>query len=89
MLTRFWIEFAREPGARMFGFHRIGVTAPSLNEALALVSAQVFHGRKLPPTREVIAGVDVANLDPEDVQENMGDPARAGVWFPLGFQDPA
>ncbi len=87
MPTRYWIEFERGAGAMMFGFHRIGVTAPDPAAALALIAAQAFHGRPLPPVARMVADIDVSTLDPEDVQELMGDPGRPGIWFPLGFQD--
>ena len=87
MSTRYWIEFERGPGVAMFGFARFGVTAESPEAALALVRARIFDGRPLPPVGRVVPDVDVTTLDPDRVQDNMGDPDRAGVWFPLGFQD--
>ncbi|SFI06415.1 hypothetical protein [Albimonas pacifica] len=87
MPRRYWIEFERGAGARMFGLARFGVTAEDPAAALDLIASRVFHGRALPPVSRMVEDVDVSTLDPEDVQEMMGDPQRPGLWFPLGFQD--
>ena len=85
MSTRFWIEFDRNSQVAMFGLARFGVTAPDQAQALAMIRARVFHGRPLPPVKTLAADIAVASLDPDDVQDNMGDPDRPGIWFPLGF----
>jgi hypothetical protein len=62
---------------------RCGVTAYSLEDALALVRQELWRtDEPLPSIREVIEDVDVSTLDPGHVLPNMGPPIWRGVWFP-------
>ena len=87
MLRRYWIEFdSATADALPVGTRSgCGVTAGDLESALALVKRQVFEGRELPRTKNVVADVDVSHLDQRHVVPNMGNPAVAGIWFPLGY----
>lgn len=79
-LTAFWIRspFPHAP----LGF---GVTAWSLNDALAIICA-LDYGRYLPDDLAgvwVIEGITVAELDQPHVVTNMGPIAVRGMWYPF------
>ena len=59
-----------------------GVTAASLDDALALVGAALFRGQPLPPVERVIADIDLAMLDAFHVGPNVLPPQMRGVWYP-------
>jgi len=85
LLTRYWIEFGRAPGgdggapatARV-----CGVTAASLDDALALVGAALFRGQPFPPVERVIEDIDLAMLDAFHVGPSVLPPRARGVWYP-------
>jgi hypothetical protein len=84
-LHRFWFRFEGDasdlpPGSAL----GCGVTAVDRRDAEEVVRAEVFDGAALPAVREVIADVDVRELDQGHVVPNMGDPSVRGVWFPRG-----
>jgi hypothetical protein len=84
-LTRYWIEFGRAPGgnADASAMTRVcGVTAASLDDALALAGAALFRGQPLPPVERVIANIDLAMLDAFHVGPNALPPQVRGVWYP-------
>lgn len=84
-LQRFWIEFDRNSELPI-GFNRgCGVTAANEADALSLLKSEVFSERKLPKILNVRRGVCLDDLDQNDVRNNMGNPARRGIWFPLGY----
>jgi hypothetical protein len=79
-LTAYWITSADRHAPLGFG-----VTALSLDDALALIRAFDF-GRFLPDDLagvHVAAGVSVGDLDPAHVVPNMGPMAVRGMWYPL------
>jgi hypothetical protein len=80
-LTVYWIEspFPHAP----LGF---GVTAWSLDDALALIRA-FDYGRYLPDDLgevRITEGVSVAELDQPHVVANMGPIVVRGMWYPFG-----
>lgn len=88
-LIAYWIEFAPrdwfeidedEAAAppRVFG-----VTAASLDAALALVRAVAYGGGALPPVRRVVEGVDVGMLTLYNMAPGSLPPDRAGIWYPI------
>jgi hypothetical protein len=94
-LTRFWIDFdlsdlgppddaglVLDGGTlayRMLGFG-CGVTAPSLDEAVAMIAAEL-SGEPVPPIRTITEDVDVRAVD-ERIAGRLGNPARLGIWYP-------
>ena len=79
-LTRYWFKVPD-----LFGF---GVTAFSVEDALFLLEAE---GVLMPPEVEIIADVDVSQLDAKHVISNVGPPCFRGVWFPclnIGWGEP-
>ena len=84
-LTRYWIEFGRAPDeARDVSVTTrvCGVTAATLDDALALVSALLFRGQPLPPVERVIPDIDLAMLDAFHVGPSILAPQIRGVWYP-------
>jgi hypothetical protein len=73
-LRRFWFRIIEGCG--------IGVTAYTEREARGLAEqAAEQHGLNF-EVSEVVADVDIRNLDQEHVIPNMGPPNVRGVWFP-------
>jgi len=84
-MTRFWFEFDRLallPAGLSVG---CGVTAWNEATALELVRRRVFRGALLPPIVKRVPDIDIRELDAGHVVPNMGNPAVAGIWFPLGY----
>ena len=88
MLTRYWIEF--EP-PDPFDLDEddppvpprtCGVTATSLDDALALIRHTVFGGTPLPPVRHVYDHVDTAMLTMWHIGPTSMRPTERGVWYP-------
>ena len=85
LLRRFWVQFA-DPRRVSYGLGPgCGVTASSLDDALALISARVFRGPMPFEVSSVTEDVDVRTLDAGHVLPNMNLPHVRGVWFPLGY----
>jgi hypothetical protein len=87
MLTRYWFKFdltidQSPPPGTLLG---CGVTASSRHEAIQLLENRVFRSDSLPPIKECVEGVDIAELDPGHVRPNMSDPELPGIWFPVGY----
>ena len=85
-LTRYWIEFTpREwfDEDEHAALPRVcGVTAASLDDALALVREVVFRDQPLPPVRRVIEHVDTGMLEMFHVGPRVLAPGERGVWYP-------
>jgi hypothetical protein len=85
-MHRYWIEFdlreveRRPPGVGL----GCGVTAEDAASARELVQHRVFGG-ELPHITKMVPDVDVSTLDAGHVLPNMGNPARRGIWFPIGY----
>lgn len=80
LLTAFWIKspYSHAP----LGF---GVTARSLDEALAIIRAVDF-GQYLPDEDRqlrITAGISIADLDDHHVLKYMGPIALRGLWYPF------
>jgi hypothetical protein len=58
-----------------------GVSGYDEDDCLALIREGIFAGRPLPEIHNRVPDIDVSTL-PEDVQEQLGNPASRGVWFP-------
>lgn len=85
-MHRYWVEFdfvghRRGPAGTALG---CGVTAVDQAAALKLLEEVVFEG-DLPPISVLREDVAVDTLDARHVRPNMGNPAAAGIWFPLGY----
>ena len=79
-LKTFWIK-SPSPHAPL-GF---GVTACSLDDALAIIKA-LGYGQDLPDDLagvRIKEGVKVAELEPSHVVANMGPIAVRGMWYPF------
>jgi hypothetical protein len=83
-LHRYWVRFINPPkyASGHFGF---GVTAWTVDDALALLAAQVFKDGPLPAIETLIEDVDISTLDAGHVRPNMEVPYWRGIWFPKGF----
>ena len=76
LLTAFWVE--RDDAA--WHGRRLGVSAYSLEDALALLAASGYDVN--PSTATVRTDVRVSDLDQFHVVPNMGTIVRRGVWYP-------
>ena len=88
MNRRYWFEFVFDPddlNVEVRLRHGCGVTAADYDDAVALVRERVFGGAELPPVSNFIEDVDIASLDGNYVQPNMGLPLIRGIWFPVGY----
>ncbi len=88
LLVPYWIEFAPrdwfqvdedEVSAPPRAF---GVTAASLDAALAIVRAIAYGGQPLPPVRRVVEDVDLAMLTMYNMSPGILRPGQAGMWYP-------
>ena len=80
-LIRYWLE-VQLPEGRLQSRH-FGVTAYSLNDALALLHASAAYTLPGPPVIvQAWPNLDVSSLDAGHVLPNMLPPNRRGVWFP-------
>lgn len=79
-LVRFWFEF--EAGRT----RRIGVTAWTMEDAEALVTAKVFRGAPMPSPLTVIEDVDINQIAPNHVLPKVESPDVRGIWFPRGYR---
>jgi hypothetical protein len=88
MLTRYWIEFEppdpfdRDEDDPPAPPRTYGVTAHSLDDALALVQTAVFSGAPPPPVRHIYEDVDTAMLTMWHIGPNSLPPTERGVWYP-------
>lgn len=87
LLHRYWIrfEFGRNDRRPIGSGLGCGVTAYSVDDALAIARERLFGGAPLPELKELIEDVDVSGLDAAHVMPNMGNVAVRGVWFPQGY----
>jgi hypothetical protein len=84
-LRRFWFKFEtfERPTSLNLG---CGVTAYGIDDAKALILADVFDGEYIPRILEITEDVDVRTLEENHVRPNMGNVVIRGVWFPLGHE---
>ncbi|NOW97971.1 hypothetical protein FHW89_004657 [Mucilaginibacter sp. SG564] len=87
MLIRYWFEFqynhCRElPGGLGLG---CGITAYNYEDALFLLSKEVFKNTPLAPIKKVIENVDISTLEAGHVLPNMVPPNLRGIWYPFGY----
>lgn len=93
-LIRYWIEFApREwfdaDDEESTALPRAcGVTAASLDDALALVREIVFRDQPLPPVRRVMEHVDTGMLEMFHVGPRVLAPGERGIWYPPIYHRP-
>ena len=84
MLIRYWFEFqynhCRElPGGLGLG---CGITAYNYEDALFLLSTEVFKNTPLAPIKKVIENVDVSTLEAGHVLPNILPTNWRGIWYP-------
>jgi len=85
-LHRYWLRFD-DPRRDMFGLGLgCGVTAFTLDDAVALLEQQVFRGPLPFRIKESTEDVDVQTLDQGHVIPNMLPPHGRGIWFPAGYE---
>jgi hypothetical protein len=80
-LHSYWIRL--EPKGRIL--REYGVTAFSEEDALEILAYMAFPGQEMPTVEEVVADVDVRDLDQRHVIPNMAPPNWRGVWYPKGY----
>ena len=83
-LHRYWIRWDEDTRLdyRIGSGFGCGVTAVVCEDAKRLVQQIALNGDPPPAIAEIVADVDVRNLDPGHVRPNMGDPSVRGIWFP-------
>jgi hypothetical protein len=86
-LVRYWIEFdyGRPPAGISTwnpGPERCGVTAYDLDDAMRIVSADLFSGRSMPRIKSVVENVDISQLDQLAKVPYYAPPTWRGLWFP-------
>jgi len=87
VLKRYWLQFDvslddNPPPGVLIG---CGVTAHHYDDAMDLVRAHVFKTEPMPEIKNVKENIDISLLDEKHVLPNMGNPAKRGVWYPLGY----
>ena len=82
MLKRYWIEFEGNPADIWPCIVGCGVTAYDLEDACALVRANLFTSKEMPKIKKVEEDIDVSKLDSAHVLPNIGIPCNRGIWFP-------
>lgn len=87
-LVRFWIVFESSASAELPLGARLGcgVTAYNFDDAIQLLRVKMFSKEGMPRIQDFVENIDVSTLDPGHVLPNMGNPARRGIWFPLGYE---
>lgn len=65
----------------------VGVTAFSKEEAIDFLKRKIFTNIALPPIAKCIENIDISTLELNHIRPNMGNPARRGIWFPLGYDN--
>lgn len=88
MLIRYWIEFDDLEFPSVLGFG-CGVTAYNLDDALKVMRAELasigilqqFNNR-LPDIKNIVANVDISDLEENHVRPNIGNFFKRGVWWP-------
>jgi len=81
-LIRYWVEVQLPEGLVQPRY--FGVTAHSLDDALALLAACAAYALPNPPVVvQAVPNVDVSTLDEGHVLPNMLPPNKRGVWFPI------
>jgi hypothetical protein len=83
-LHRYWFRFRLtidepHPVGTLMG---CGVTAASYAQALDLLRERVFQADPMPSIQQCVTDIDVSELDAKHILPNIGDPSRAGIWFP-------
>jgi hypothetical protein len=93
-LIPYWIEFAPREWFEVGDYQvapspprAFGVTAASLDEALAIVRAVVFRGGVLPPVVRAVEGADLAMLAMHNMSPGILPPGQPGVWYPAIIAD--
>lgn len=81
-LNRYWITLDLAGERRRPAALGYGITAFSVDDALALLRDEVFRGDPLPLIGSIIADVDLSTLDTRHVLPNAGDPVPRGIWYP-------
>lgn len=95
-LIPYWIEFAPREWFEVGDYQiapspprTFGVTAASLDHALALLRAVVFGGEPLPPVVRAVEGVDLAMLAMHNMSPGILPPGEPGIWYPAIAQERA
>ena len=86
-LRQFWFRFEPLPKPTAINLG-CGVTAFSLEDALALLRERVFGADEIPPLVQIIDDVSREALDQKHVVPNLGKLDQRGIWFPQGYDDP-
>lgn len=82
LLTRYWFRFDADLASSLVCERQCGVTAYSVDDAIALMSKYVFIDRDVPKKFEIEVDIDVSRLDPNHILPNSGDCSVRGVWYP-------
>ena len=84
-LRRYWIRLQQGHAATSGEF---GVPAYDEADALGIIRHLAFEGSAMPEVQEILADVDVRDLDQGHVIPNMTPPNWRGIWYPKGFDTP-
>jgi hypothetical protein len=89
-VIRYWFEFefnhfTELPIDLALG---CGITAFNYDDAIDMLTNQVFKGRLVAPIKKVIENVDVSTLDAGHVLPNMPVPTTVrGIWYPSWYSN--
>jgi hypothetical protein len=93
-LLPYWIEFAPRDWFEVGEYEMapsppraFGVTAASLDDALALVRTAVFGDEPLPPIVRVVEHVDLVMLAIHNMSPGILPPGQPGIWYPAIAQE--
>jgi hypothetical protein len=86
-MERYWIKFdiSLKDSPPVGILQGIGVTANDLNEAKKIIRDQVFKGKPLPKIKTCSEDIDISKIENEHILLNMGNSAKRGIWYPLGY----
>jgi hypothetical protein len=83
LLKRFWFEFDNSTSAIPFGAELgIGVTAYNYDDAINVITNEIFKKSTIPTITKLIEDVDVSTLEANHVLPNIGVSSIRGVWYP-------
>jgi hypothetical protein len=78
ILTRYWIELENQETI----WNRFGVTAFSIDDAMAMIMTKALKTTERPEAKTIIEDVDIRELEQNHVAPNIGAPTIRGIWFP-------
>jgi len=84
LLKRYWFEFVKSGIPLPLGADLgAGVTAFNYEDAINILTTEIFKDIPFPEIKKVIEDVDILTLDAGHVLPNMRPSNLRGVWYPF------